>query len=56
MGVHPFPNTFVTPAGKRLYTLFQLPYTSGNKRHWAPLRAIRSTPSTKRRRLASFPT
>jgi hypothetical protein len=40
---------------KRLYTAFQSPYTAGSKRHCAPLRAIHSTPSTKRRHLASLP-
>ena len=40
----------------RLYTLFHSPYCSGSKRHWAPLRAIHRTPSTKRRQLASRPT
>jgi len=41
---------------KRLYTLFQLPYAAGNKRHCAPLRIIHSTPSTNRRQSASCPT
>jgi hypothetical protein len=41
---------------KRLYTVFQLPYASGNKRHWAPLRVTQSTPSKKRRQSVSFPT
>jgi hypothetical protein len=41
---------------KRLYTLFHLPYSSGNKRHWAPLRVIHSTASTKRRHSGSLPT
>lgn len=40
----------------RLYTLFHLPYTSGNKRHCAPLRKTQSTPSMKHRHSASFPT
>ena len=40
----------------RLYTLFHFPYSAGKNRHWAPLRLIHSTASTKRRQLASFPT
>jgi len=40
---------------KRLYTAFQFPYSAGSKRHWAPLRAIHNTPSTKRRQVATFP-
>jgi hypothetical protein len=41
---------------KRLYTLFQFPYSSGKNRHWAPLLNIQSTPSMKRRHSASLPT
>jgi hypothetical protein len=40
---------------KRLYTLFQLPYSAGSNRHWAPLRSTHNTPSTNRRQAASSP-
>ena len=40
---------------KRLYTAFQSPYSAGNNRHCAPLRAIQSVPSTKRRHFPSLP-
>src|SRR3712207_8364026 len=41
---------------KRVYPLFQLPSSAGNKRHCAPLRSIHSTASTQRRHsLSSVP-
>jgi len=39
----------------RLYTVFQCPYSAGSNRHCAPLRNIHSTPSIKRRHVASLP-
>jgi len=41
---------------KRLYTLFHLPYSAGNKRHCAPLRLTHSTASMKRRVFRADPT
>src|SRR5690606_13386420 len=37
----------------RLYTLFQFPYSAGNKRHWASLRSTQITASTKLRHAVS---
>lgn len=41
---------------KRLYTLFQFPYSFGSKRHCAPLRLIHITASRKRRHFRAEPT
>src|SRR5690606_2622978 len=38
---------------KRLYTLFQFPYSTGSNRHCAPLRLIHFTASTNRRQACS---